>query len=50
MSAVLFVLSVCAMVYFLRGLIRVWRSPEFKRDMEWLRENRRRRIAARRKW
>lgn len=45
---VMFVLSFCSIVYFLKGAIAEARSPQFKADMERLREQRRRRKAARR--
>lgn len=44
-----FVLSFCMFVYFAHGAWRAIVSPEFKRDIAWLRENRRRRRAARRR-
>jgi hypothetical protein len=37
-----------AFVYFLRHLLRAWRSPEFKADLGRLRNQRRRRKEARR--
>ncbi len=47
-SCIVFVLGFCGSVYFLREAIRAARTPEFKRDMEKLREQRRRRKSARR--
>ena len=47
-SCFVFVLSFCACVHFLRGMIQAARSPEFKRDVEQLREQRRRRKTSRR--
>ncbi len=41
-SGAVFVLSFLATVYFMREAIRAWRSQEFRRDLERLRENRRR--------
>jgi len=45
---VLFVAAVCALAYFIRDVVRVYRSPQFKADMARLREQRQRRRAARR--
>lgn len=47
-SAVVLVVSFCAAVSFLRGAWRVFRSPEFRRDIGRLREQRLNRAAARR--
>ena len=44
-----FVVSCCGLVYFLRGSWRVYRSPEFRKDVERLREQRRIRKAATRR-
>lgn len=44
-----FVAAFCAVVYFAQGALRAYQSPEFKRDLERLRENRRIKRAARRK-
>jgi hypothetical protein len=41
-GAAIFVLSFLATVYFIRAVIRAWRGPEMRRDLERLRENRRR--------
>jgi hypothetical protein len=46
---IVFVVACCSLVYFARQSIRAYQSPEFRRDMERLREQRRRRSAARRK-
>lgn len=43
-----FVVSCAAAIHFAVESWRVFRSPEFKADLERLREQRRRRIAARR--
>jgi hypothetical protein len=40
-SVVVFVISFCALVYALRALAGAWRSPEMKRDLARLREQRR---------
>ena len=40
-AGIIFVLSFLAFVYFAREAIRTWRSPEMKRDLARLRENRR---------
>jgi hypothetical protein len=45
----LFVAAFCAVVYFARDAVRAWQSPEFKRDLERLRERRRIKRAARRR-
>ncbi len=47
-SGVVFVLSFLATAYFMREAIRAWRAPEMGRDLERLREQRRRRKEARR--
>ena len=47
-SAVVLVLSLCALVSLLRGMWRVFHSPEFRRDIERLREQRREAQKARR--
>jgi len=47
-AAIAFVFAFCSAVYFLKNIIIVSLSPEFKADMERLREQRRRRKAARR--
>lgn len=47
-SGVTFVFAFCSAVYFLKNIITVALSPEFKADQERLREQRRRRKAARR--
>ncbi len=44
--ALLFLFAFGGLLYFIRGAWRVIASPEFKRDMAWLRENRRRRRAS----
>ena len=44
-----FAFALCLLIYFAREAWRAIISPEFKRDMEWLRENRRRRRTARRR-
>jgi hypothetical protein len=46
---VVFVLSFCMLVYFSRESWRAFISPEFARDLERLREQRRVRKAARRR-
>jgi len=47
-SGFVFTVAFCSVIYFLRGAIRAWRSPEFRQDLERLREMRRIRKAARR--
>jgi len=47
-DGVVFVLAFCSLIYFGHGAIRAACSPEFKRDLERLREQRRRRKAAKR--
>jgi hypothetical protein len=48
LSEFVFLFSFCSTIYFLRASWRFGRSPEFKRDLERLREQRRNRKAARR--
>ena len=43
-----FVVSFLSLVYWLREVVRPWRSPELKRDIARLREQRRQRKQARR--
>ena len=45
---VVFVVSFCLLIYFLRASWRAFVSPEFKREMERFRERRRLRRSARR--
>jgi hypothetical protein len=47
--ALVFLFAFCALIYFAREAWRAIISPEFKRDIAWLRENRRRRRAARKR-
>lgn len=47
-SAVVFVAAFTALVYFVRDMVRVWQSAEFKSDVERLRDMRRTRKASRR--
>lgn len=42
-----FLFGFCVMAYYIREIWRAWVSPEFKRDIAELREQRRRRRAAR---
>lgn len=49
LQGIIFVFAFCSAVYFLKSILEVLASPEFKRDMERLRENRRLRRAARRR-
>jgi|HubBroStandDraft_6_1064221.scaffolds.fasta_scaffold24294_6 hypothetical protein len=48
LSAAVFVCSFLSLVYFFREVIRSFRSPEFRRELARMRENRRLRKAARR--
>jgi hypothetical protein len=47
---IVFVVVFCIAVYSFRGIVRAFLSPEFTRDVERLREQRRRRREARRGW
>lgn len=47
-GGVAFVIVFCATVHFIRLAIRAYQAPEFKRDLAALREQRRRRKAAKR--
>lgn len=49
LAELIFVVSFCITVYFAREAWRVWKSPEMKRDIARLRENRRLRKAATRR-
>jgi hypothetical protein len=44
----LFILGFLLVAWSLRELVRTWRSPKFKQDLQRLREQRRRRKATRR--
>jgi hypothetical protein len=44
-----FLFAFCVLVYYIREIWRAWISPEMKRDLAQLREQRKRRRAARRK-
>ncbi len=44
-----FLCGFCLVVYYLREIWRAWGSPEVKRDLADLREQRRRRRAAKRR-
>lgn len=48
LAGILFVAAFCGVVYFAIAAVRAALSPDFKSDMERLREQRRRRRAARR--
>lgn len=47
-AGLIFVVSFVGLIYFAKAAFKAWQSPEFKRDMERLREQRRRRKASRR--
>lgn len=47
--ALVLLFAFCALVYFAREAWRAIISPEFKRDIAWLRENRRRRRATKKR-
>ena len=48
LGLIVFLAAFCFLVYQLREIWHSWISPQFKRDLEKLREQRRRRRAARR--